>query len=241
MRGSITRDGSSKALVFRLRHLAFRLLVAVLGVLVGCLVWGVWYVNQPPAPNTLYIGDSMITSWQISGLLPSNAFMGGRGGEASSDVLWRWRSAYRDKQHWDKALIWMGTNDVAYGLSDERYQDNVRELVTNMQRRDVSAITIVGILPPGKSQAALVDKDRVRRLDDWLRQYAAQMSLRYVDLSYLVGVDGYLLPQYIEADGLHLNALGYSVVDGIVNGEISALLYCQSSLSTQPLSDDRLS
>lgn len=198
------------------RRRAFRLLVALLGLLVGCLVWGVWYINRPPAPDTLYIGDSMITSWQLSGLMPTYAYNGGRGGEPSSDVLWRWRQTYRDQQHWDNALIWMGTNDVAYGLSDERYEDNVRELVANMQRRDVHSIVIVDILPPGKTQSTLVDVGRVHRLNDWLKGYAHQMSLRYVDLSVIVGNDGYLLPQYVESDGLHLNSAGYKIVDGVI-------------------------
>jgi hypothetical protein len=63
-----------------MRKTIFRSLIAPLGVLVGVAIWSAWYIAQPPAPDTLYIGDSMIMAWQSEGLLPQNAFMAGHGG-----------------------------------------------------------------------------------------------------------------------------------------------------------------
>lgn len=157
------------------------------------------------APRPLYLGDSMIALWDT----PANVYNAGIGSETSSDVLYRWRAQYRGGS-WSRVLIWCGTNDVIAGVSNEHYEDNLRELIYNMKQRGITDITIMGILPPGHSQTHLIDIKRVSFLDNWLQYFAAQSGVKFVNLYQVIGDDGLLIDQYTN-DGIHLNVMGYAV------------------------------
>lgn len=191
-----------------------KLLITLLIVAIGAYFAVVIYHNRTPSPTALYIGDSMMQRWAEADLLPPNVVAAGVGGETSSDVLYRWRSQYR-AQAWQSMAIWMGTNDIAAQVSDERYQDNVRELVWSAKQAHVPHITIFSILPPTKATETTIPLERVQSLNSWLASFAAQAHVEYVDLASLSDADHYLISAY-SSDGIHLNRDGYAVMARLV-------------------------
>jgi len=168
-------------------------------------------------PDLLLYGDSITEGWVNA----DPAFFGtqvvGRGisGQTSAQMLVRFHADVVALQP-RRVQIMAGTNDVAGNqgpTSEQAWANNIMAMVEIARAHGIEPV--LASIPPAASfwwRKEVKPAERIVRLNVWLRDYAKQQSLRYVDYySVLVGEGGALKYEYGE-DGVHPNATGYAVM-----------------------------
>ena len=175
-------------------------------------------------PDLLLYGDSITEGW----VKTDPTFFGsgkviGRGisGQTSAQMLVRFHAdvvALKPR----RVQIMAGTNDVAGNqgpTSEQAWRDNIVAMVEIARANGIEPV-LASIPPAAKFwwREEVRPAERIVRLNNWLRAYAEQQSLRYVDYySAMVGEGGALKLAYGE-DGVHPNAAGYAVMRPLAEG-----------------------
>jgi lysophospholipase L1-like esterase len=109
-----------------------------------------------------------------------------------------------------------GTNDVAGNtgpIAPEDFRRNVESMVDIARANGIRVV--IGAIPPAAVFAwrpGMQPAPRILELNRWLRDYAAQRDLGYIDYhSALATRDGGLDPRYGN-DGVHPNRDGYAIM-----------------------------
>jgi len=100
------------------------------------------------------------------------------------------------------------------------YHRSIQDWVGRLQVRGIKVVlaTVVPVTHaraeqnPGKQESLL-------KYNEWIRQYADQHNLRILDLEAALhdgGTDKYLREEFATADGSHLNAAAYAVLDDVL-------------------------
>lgn len=176
-------------------------------VAVVVLAFYLYGITRFPSPRYLFLGDSLILSWDTSRYSAINA---GVGGETSASVLWRFRFIPLGP---DTLVLEAGANDIAAGISLEQWSSNIREISWMAQRRNMRVI-ICSLTPTERQLDYLVPRAEIQRRNAWLAQYAANTPIvLYVDVyTVLAGPDGYARPG-LTFDGQHPNERGYALME----------------------------
>jgi lysophospholipase L1-like esterase len=191
---------TSHGRTFRLS--CFGLFVA--GAILAAYLYG---ITRFPSPRWLFLGDSLILSWDTS---KYNAINAGVGGETSASVLWRFRFIPLGP---DTLVLEAGANDIAAGISLEQWSSNIREMSWMAQRRNMRVI-ICTLTPTERRLENLVPLSEVQRRNAWLAEYAARTPpVTLVDMyAVLAGPDGYVRDG-LTFDGQHPNERGYALME----------------------------
>lgn len=168
-------------------------------------------------PDVVFMGDSITEIWPIADPEIFSDKVIGRGisGQTTPQMLVRFRAdvvALRPRL----VHIMAGTNDIAgnTGLTNEAdYKNNIAAMAELAKVGKVK-VALASILPmavlswvPQYQPAA-----EVRRLNSWLREYAAANRLQYIDYyTALSTPDGAFKPE-LSNDGVHPNKAGYAVM-----------------------------
>ena len=179
------------------------------------------------APSAVFMGDSITEAWAIAdpGLFSGGVVGRGVSGQTSPQMLLRFRADVI-ALHPGVVHIMAGTNDIAgnTGPTSERaFEDNIESMV-EMARAHHIKVVIASILPmdtlswrPDYRPAG-----EVRRLNDWLRAYAASAGVSYLDYySHLATPEGGFRHD-LSNDGVHPNLTGYAIMRGLAAKAISA-------------------
>jgi lysophospholipase L1-like esterase len=88
--------------------------------------------------------------------------------------------------------------------------------MADLARANHIRVVLASVLPasgyPWKGSAGN-PAEKIRSLNDWLKSYAAQQGITYLDYySAMVGPDGGMKPS-ISIDGVHPNAAGYAIME----------------------------
>jgi len=170
-----------------------------------------------PAPQAVFIGDSITENW----VLGDPAFFGsafvGRGisGQTSPQVLVRFQQDVV-RLHPRTVHIMVGTNDIAGNTgpaTDLQIQDNVRAMVAIAKANRIKVV--LGSILPAASfawQPGLRPAARIRRLNAWLGDFARQERLVYADYYSVLADRAGGLPLQYSNDGVHPNRAGYAVM-----------------------------
>ncbi|MBV8503868.1 MAG: hypothetical protein JO006_19380 [Paucibacter sp.] len=168
-------------------------------------------------PELVLYGDSITEGWAKfdPDFFGARVVDRGISGQTSAQMLVRFHAdvvALRPQ----RVQIMAGTNDVAGNqgpTSEQAWRDNIMAMVEIARAHGITPV--LASIPPASHffwRKEVVPAERIVRLNTWLRDYATQQSLRYVDYySRLVGEGGALRPEFGE-DGVHPNAAGYAAM-----------------------------
>lgn len=174
-------------------------------------------------PDLLLYGDSITEGWVrlAPDLFGSRVIGRGISGQTTAQMLVRFETdviALKPR----RVQIMAGTNDVAGNqgpTSQQGWANNIKAMVELARANGIEPV-LASIPPanrfgwkPGMKPAA-----RIVALNDWLRGYAKQQGLVYVDYyAVLTDGSGALKPEYGD-DGVHPNAAGYAAMKPLMEG-----------------------
>ncbi len=185
------------------------------------------------AIDVVMLGDSITEGW--SGGDPSLFRPGvvnrGIGGQTSEQMVLRFRSDVVDLRP-RVVHIMAGTNDIAGNTGPNelvQYQNNIAAMIDLAKANGIKVI--LGSVPPSNRmpwKPELRPASWVARMNDWLRAYASERGVDYVDYhAVLAGSAGELDPKY-GSDGVHPDANGYAKMRPLIDAAI------RRSLTTAP-------
>lgn len=166
---------------------------------------------QYPRGYTALFGDSLIEQSYLPTLCGSPTFNVGIGGD-SLDGVAQAVQAVLARSNPRAALLEVGVNDAVRGnrVPVEQWRAKLTALLDSLKAAKVD-VTVVGIVPARKDGSLAFEFDRLRALDDVLRETAAKRGLRFVDLNRdLSGSDGQMSASN-TVDGTHLTQAGYKI------------------------------
>ncbi len=169
------------------------------------------------SPKVVFMGNSITELWAIAdpGFFSDEVVDRGISGQTSPQMLLRFRAdviAIKPRT----VQILAGTNDIAgnTGLTSERaFEDNIESMVELAKAHHIRVV-LASILPMGSIgwQPQYRPAEEVRRLNRWLRDYAAMSGVAYLDYyTRLATPDGAFRPD-LSNDGVHPNLAGYAIM-----------------------------
>ena len=181
------------------------------------------------ARAVVFMGDSITELWAVA---HPQFFTEGRvdrgiSGQTTPQMLLRFQADVVALQP-RVVHVLGGTNDVAGNTGANSFSDlqnNVIAMVTLAKARHIQVI--LGSVPPAAKftwAPNLSPAAQVRRINAWLRDYAARRHLIYADYySALTTPEGGMRPEF-TLDGVHPNAAGYAVMEPITRKAIAEAL-----------------
>ncbi|MGO9336948.1 MAG: SGNH/GDSL hydrolase family protein [Terracidiphilus sp.] len=187
-----------------------------------------------PAPGenrVVFMGDSITEGWRIEG--PDSYFPGkpylnrGISGQTTPQMLVRFRQdviALGPKV----VVILAGINDIAGNTGPETLQQIEDNLFSMAELAAANHIRVVlcSVMPafdfpwrPGLAPAA-----KVVALNKWIKAFAADRGLVYVDYHTPMKDERDGLPVSLSKDGVHPTAAGYAVMAPLVEAGIEKAL-----------------
>jgi hexosaminidase len=190
--------------------------------------WGVYghrvqhFTKLPERPGSIvFLGDSQIEQAEWHEIFGDNPTVLNRGisGDYTAGVLARLGEVLRHKPL--KIFLLVGVNDLFFGKKTSEIEADYRAIVqrTRSESPD-SELFLMSVLPVNnKVRDVGLTNDQVRALNERIRQIAKDYALPYLDLNTpLSDADGNLAAKFTD-DGLHMNGLGYVVVEKVMSDE----------------------
>jgi lysophospholipase L1-like esterase len=193
-----------------------------------------------PAPSesrVVFMGDSITDAWQLpryGGFFPGKPYIDrGISGQTTPQMLLRLRADVIDLK--PKAVVILaGTNDIAGNtgpMTNEEIEGNLQSMSELARAAGIkvvlSSITPVSnyhVMPGGNPQTSARPMDRIKAVNDWIKQYAAANGHVYLDyFSAMTDASG-LLRAELSADDLHPNAEGYKIMAPLAEAAIARAL-----------------
>jgi lysophospholipase L1-like esterase len=172
-------------------------------------------------PELVMIGDSLTEIWQLAMPDMFGATIVNRGiaGQTSPQILLRFMADVVDLR--PRAVhILCGTNDIAGNTGPnlpEDYRRNIRAMA------DIAAANGIEVLLASVPPAALIfwqpdarPLEWVPVLNAWLRDFAAERGLGFVDYHGALADDGGALQDRYSADGVHVTRAAYGIMRGLL-------------------------
>lgn len=183
------------------------------------------------APAVVFMGNSITDGWDNAHpefFTDNNFACRGIGGQVSSQMLCRFRADVIDLR--PKAVVILaGTNDIA-GNNGPIESEHIAENIVSMAELALAAgirPIICSVLPaakyPWRPEVGSVP-EKIRALNDRLRQYAAERGLTWVDYySAMDAGDGSMRSEYTR-DGVHPTPEGYAVMEAVIRPALTEWL-----------------
>lgn len=183
-----------------------------------------------PGPRVLFFGDSITHNWgnrHYSDLFQRkpNYINRGIGGQTTAQMLLRFRDDVL-ALHPDVMVFLGGTNDLAsYKVPDTLafIEDNIRSIVELALLHHIRVIlcSLTPVSDALKPQTDRRDPAKILALNAWIRQYAADNHISFVDY-YPAVSDGHdRIQTELTVDGLHPNAAGVARMEPLVEAAIA--------------------
>jgi lysophospholipase L1-like esterase len=199
-------------------------------------------VRRGPPPRVVFMGDSITESWKT--LRPE--FFGdgfidrGVSGQTTAQMLVRFR---QDVILLRPAVVHImgGTNDIAGNggaTTLEAIRNNIASMVELALANDIrvvlASVPPAGIIPwrPSIAEPAL----RIDELNEWLRHYAHERGLVYVDYHAALADERDAMKQTFSDDGLHPNRDGYAVMEPLAHRALEQALSSAEPVTHSPRS-----
>jgi len=178
-------------------------------------------------PDIVFMGDSITEMWRLADPTMFNDKIVDRGisGQTTPQMLVRFLQDVVSL-HPRAVHILAGTNDIAGNTgpnAPDDYKNNIRAMVALAKANGITVI--LGSIPPADHFAWRPDlkpAPQVMALNKWLRDFAAENHLSYVDY-YAALVDGKGgLRTALSPDGIHPNRDGYALMKPLAQAAIRA-------------------
>lgn len=183
------------------------------------------------APAVVFMGNSITDGWDNAHpefFTDNNFACRGISGQVSSQMLCRFRADVIDLR--PKAVVILaGTNDIA-GNNGPIESEHIAENIVSMAELALAAgirPILCSVLPaaqyPWRPEVESVP-EKIRALNDRLRQYAAERGLTWVDYySAMDAGDGSMRSEYTR-DGVHPTPEGYTVMEAVIRPALAEWL-----------------
>ena len=185
--------------------------------------------------RVVFMGDSITDSWKLDQYFPGAPYVNrGISGQTTSQMLLRFRADVIDL-HPKVVVILAGTNDLAGNtgpMTLEAIEDNLMSMAELAKANSIKTV-FASVLPisdyeerDGKpiNQSTRRPPEKIRALNEWIRAYAAQNKLIYLDYYSAMIDDKDFLKEELSEDGLHPNAKGYAVMAPLAELSIAKAL-----------------
>lgn len=179
-------------------------------------------------PRVVFIGDSITENWSLGdpSLFDGKFVNRGISAQTTPQILLRFRAdviALRPAV----VHIMAGTNDIAGNTGPSTVQDVKNNIMSMVELAQANGIAVMlGSIPPAATfnwQPAVDPVPRIRELNAWLRDYAMQNGLGYIDyFTPLAGSAGELRAE-LGNDGVHPNRDGYVLMRSAFEAQLAAM------------------
>jgi lysophospholipase L1-like esterase len=192
-----------------------------------------------PAKNekrVVFMGDSITDGWKLASYFPSKPYVNrGISGQTTPQMLIRFRPDVIALKP-QVVVILAGTNDIAGNTGPMALEDIEGNLASmfELARANGIRVVIASVLPvsdyeknrDGKpiNQTTRRPPDKIRALNEWIKKYATQYDLTYLDYFSAMVDDKGFLKEELSNDGLHPNDKGYVVMQPLVEQAIATAL-----------------
>jgi len=193
----------------------------------------------PPTKDeqrVVFMGDSITDSWKLNEYFPDKPYINrGISGQTTSQMLLRFRPDVIELKP-RVVVILAGTNDIAGNTGPMTLEQIEENFASMAELARVNGINVVlsSVLPvsdynkdkSGKQIIQTVRRppDQILELNRWLKNFAAERGLVYLDY-FTATVDGKgFFKEDIANDGLHPNAKGYEIMKPLAENAIDLAL-----------------
>ncbi len=187
----------------------------------------------PPRPGehrVVFYGNSITDVWAryFPTMFPGKPYVGrGISGQTTPQMLVRFR---QDVIALEPAVVVIlaGTNDIAGNTgpsTQAMIEDNIKSMV-ELARAHGIRVVLCSVLPvyDYRWRPGLEPAPKIVALNAWMREYAAEQDLVYVDYHSAMADDRQGLPPKLAEDGVHPNEAGYRVMAPLVERGIAEAL-----------------
>lgn len=188
--------------------------------------------------RVVFMGDSITDSWddpKFGGFFPGKPYIDrGISGQTTPQMLIRFRVDVIDLRP-KVVVILAGTNDLAGNtgpMTLEQIEGNLASMVELAKANSIKTV-LASLLPisdyeqrDGKpiNQSTRRPPEKIRALNEWMKAYAAQNKLIYLDYYSAMIDDKGFLREDLSEDGLHPNAKGYAIMAPLAEASIAKAL-----------------
>jgi len=199
--------------------------------------------NQKLPPSSagenrvVFMGDSITHNWgskKYSTLFAEKPYINrGIGGQTTGQMVLRFRQDVL-ALHPRVVVILAGTNDLAtYKVPDllQFTEDNLASMVELAQLHGIRVV-LCSLLPVSDVYKLQTDRrqpEKILTLNTWIRNYAAKVSVPYVDYYSAVVDDKGFFKTELTVDGLHPSAAGFDRMRVLVEQAIQRALVASSN------------
>jgi lysophospholipase L1-like esterase len=180
-------------------------------------------------PRVVFMGDSITEGWEK---LDPSFFTNGKvdrgiSGQTTSQMLLRFRQDVIDL-HPEAVHIMAGTNDVAGNTGPvtlEQVQGNIASMAELARAHGIRVI--LASVPPAANfpwRPAVQPVDTIRKLNAWMKDYAAHNGFLYVDYFDALSTPQGGMKQGMAQDGVHPTKEGYAVMEPLTEAAIRTAL-----------------
>ncbi len=180
-------------------------------------------------PQVVFMGDSITEGWRsrVPGFFREGLVDRGISGQTSPQMLVRFRQdviALRPRA----VHIMMGTNDIAGNtgpMTLEQTEDNFRSM--NELARANGVCVILAAIPPAAGfpwRPGLETAEPIRRLNAWIRDYAAHTGAVYADYTAVLDDGQGGMKPGLAFDGVHPTETGYAAMAPVAEQAIARSL-----------------
>ncbi|WP_329740694.1 SGNH/GDSL hydrolase family protein [Dyella sp. A6] len=184
---------------------------------------------SPATPRVVFMGDSITEIWhqQDPHFFTDGRIDRGISGQTTSQMLVRFRQDVIDL-HPAVVHIMAGTNDIAGNTGNQTLGMVENHLATMAELAHAHGIRIVlASVPPSDHmnwQPTVKPAPVIRRLNRWIKAYAARHGYVYVDYYHaLTSADGGMRPG-LSSDGVHPTKKGYAIMEPLTLAAIRKAL-----------------
>jgi lysophospholipase L1-like esterase len=189
--------------------------------------------------RVVFLGDSITDSWDNpsnGGFFPGQPYINrGISGQTTPQMLIRFRPDVVALKP-EVVVILAGTNDIAGNtgpMTHQSIEDNLAS-IAELARAHGIRVVLSSLLPVSdyektadgqpRNQTTRRPPDQIKALNEWMKKYAAENKLTYLDYySAMIDDKGFLRDE-LSNDGLHPNVQGYQVMNPLAEKAIAAAL-----------------
>jgi len=196
-------------------------------------------VTAPAKNRVVFMGDSITDSWddpRYGGFFPGRPYVNrGISGQTTPQMLIRFRPDVIALKP-DVVVILAGTNDIAGNtgpMTLEAIEDNLTSMV-ELARAHRIRVVLASVMPVSdyektaegqpRIQTLRRPPEKIKALNEWMRMYAAQNKLTFLDYYSAMVDDKGFLKDELSNDGLHPNEKGYEVMGPLAEEAIARAL-----------------
>ena len=172
------------------------------------------------AVQAVFLGDSITENWAMAdpGLFSGGWVGRGISGQTSAQMLLRFHAdVVALRPQWVHILA--GTNDVAGNGGPTTVQDFKNNIMAMVEIARAHGIAVVlASIPPAQRfswRPEVSAASRITELNAWLKAYAQEQHMRFVDYHAVLARDGGL-PAEFGNDGVHPNRNGYALMRALL-------------------------